>query len=87
MRLSEIARTLGSRGGRRRAQRLSARRLAEIARMGARARRESLRLAEAIRSNFDYVKAIDRLHPPKQVRSEPTCRGTIPGLYGAETSD
>lgn len=85
--MSEIARALGSRGGRSRAQRLSNRRLAEIARMGARERGESLRLADAIRNNFDYLKAIHRLHPPKQVRSETTGRRKLPGIYGAETRD
>ena len=60
-----MARTLGRRGGLRRAQRLSKRRRAEIARIGASARAESLRLAEVIRNNFDYVRAIERLNPPR----------------------
>jgi hypothetical protein len=87
MKISEMARALGRRGGLSRAQRLSNRRLAEIARMGARARGESLRLAGAIRNNFEYVRAIHRLHPPKQVRSESTCSGTLPGIHGTETED
>ncbi len=82
-----MARTLGRRGGRRRAQRLSNRRRAEIARMGARARAESLRLADLIRNNFEYVKAMERLSPPAQVLSETTCRGALPGIHGAQIKD
>ncbi len=37
--------------------------------MGTRARPDSLRLAEAIRNNFDYVSAVHHLHPPATVRS------------------
>ncbi len=87
MSLSEMARTLGRRGGLRRAQRLSPRRRANIARMGARARSESLRLAEAVRNNFDYVTAIEQLNPPTPVLSETTCPRTLPGLHGAQIKD
>jgi hypothetical protein len=87
MTISEGARALGRRGGVRRAQRLSKQRLSEIARMGARAREESLRLAEAIRNNFDYVSAIHRLHPPKEVRSESTSCGALPGIHDGEIKD
>ena len=87
MSLSEAARTLGRRGGLRRAQRLSSRRRAEISRLGARARAESLRLAEVIRNNFEYVRAIERLDPPRPVLSETKCRGALPGIYGARTND
>jgi hypothetical protein len=85
MDFSGIARALGRRGGLSRARRLSGRRRADIARMGAAARSESFRLAEAIRTNFDYVSAIDRLRPPEQVRSEPTCNRRLPGIYAVDT--
>lgn len=85
--LSEMARTLGRRGGLRRAQRLSRRRRAEIARMGARARAESLRLAEVIRNNFDYVRVIERLDPPGPVLSETMSRRALPGIHAAQTND
>jgi hypothetical protein len=81
MTISEIAKTLGRRGGLSRARRLSKRRRTEIARMGARARGESLRLAEAIRNNFDYVAAIHQLHPPRDVRPESVFSGPLPGIY------
>jgi hypothetical protein len=87
MTISEIARTLGRRGGLSRARRLSSRRRAEIARMGARARAESLRLAETIRNNFDYVCAVRQLHPPQAVRSESTFGGPLPGIYDGEEED
>lgn len=80
-----MAKALGRRGGLRRAERLSGRRRAEIARMGGRARAESLRVAEAIRSNFDYLGAIDKLRRPARVRAESTCTRRLPGLYGRET--
>ena len=85
MEFAEIARTLGRRGGLSRARRLSKQRLEDIARTGARARGESLRLARAIRTNFDYVRAIHELHPPAVVRSETHCRRRLPGIYVAET--
>jgi hypothetical protein len=84
MQISEMARALGSRGGFSRARRLSRERRADIAREGASARGESLRLARAILTNFDYVNAIRELHPLKPVRSESTCRGKLPGIYGPE---
>ncbi len=87
MSLSEMARTLGRRGGLHRAQRLSRRRLADIARMGAKARMESLRLAEVVRNNFDYASALDRLSPPPRVRSDTTCRHPLPGVHGAQIKD
>ena len=55
--------------------------------MGAKARMQSLRLAEVVRHNFDYVRALDRLNPPTPVRSETTCRQALPGLHGAQIKD
>jgi hypothetical protein len=85
MQISEMAKALGRRGGLSRARRLSSRRMADIARAGASARGESFRLARAIRTNCDYVRAIRELHPPKPIRSEARCGGRLPGLYGPET--
>ena len=82
-----MAKMLGRRGGLSRARRLSSRRRAQIARMGARARVESLRLTEAIRSNFEYLAAMHRLHPPVHVRAESKSNGPLPGLYGQDTKD
>ncbi len=84
MQISQMARMLGRRGGISRARSLSGLRRAEIARAGASAREESLRLARAILTNFDYVNAIRELHPARPVRSETTCGGRLPGIYGPE---
>jgi hypothetical protein len=84
MQISDMARALGRRGGLSRARRLSSRRRADIARAGACARGESLRLARAIRTNFDYVEAIRELHPLPPVHSESMCSGKLPGIYGTE---
>jgi hypothetical protein len=84
MRISEMARALGRRGGLSRARRLSSRRLTDIAREGATARGESLRLARAILNNFDYVNAIRELHPPRPVRADTRYSGKLPGIYGPE---
>ena len=84
MQISGMARALGRLGGLSRARRLSSERRADIAREGARARGESLRLARAILTNFDYVDAIRELHPPGPVRSETRCSSRLPGIYGPE---
>jgi len=68
---STIAKRLGRRGGLERARRLSSKRRAEIARLGATARADSLRMAARIRHNFDYVRAMRELHPDPPVVSGP----------------
>ncbi len=55
--------------------------------MGAAARAQSLRLAEVIRHNFEYVRVIERLDPPRPVLSETTCRGALPDIHGAQAKD
>jgi hypothetical protein len=60
---------------------LSGQRRGEIARSGAEARIESLRMAKAIQNNFDYVAAIHQLFPPEPVVSERTFDGKPPGIY------
>jgi hypothetical protein len=55
--------------------------------MGARARAESLRVAEAIRNNFDYVHAAQQLHRPKTISAESTVCGALPGIYDRETQE
>jgi len=87
MTISQIASTLGRRGGLSRGQRLSKQRLTEIARMGARARAESLRLARAIRNNFDYGSAMQQLHPPQKVRAESIVSAPLPGIYASSNED
>ena len=78
----EIARMLGRRGGLKRAQRLSRARRVEIARLGSQARVDSLRLGQAIRSNFDYLAAIRQLQPSRSVSAKSTAVRKLPGIYG-----
>ena len=85
MDLSKIARTLSRRDGITHARRLSKQRLEGNARTEAKARRESIRLERAIRTNFDYLRAIHELHPPPVVHSETICRRKLPGIYDADT--
>jgi len=80
---SQIARVLGRLGGLKRAQKLSSTRRTEIARLGSQARSDSLRLERAIRNNFDYVAAINQLHPPRAVRSESRPLRKLPGIYAS----
>jgi general stress protein YciG len=84
MDIGDMAKVLGSRGGRARAVRLSRRRRAEIARRGGRARAASVRLAQAIDSNFEYLRALHALQPPPRVRSVSACRRRLPGLYASQ---
>jgi len=70
MNMHEIAKKLGQRGGRVRAARLNAARRKDIARQGAVARLESIRIAKSIHHNFRYVEAMYALNPPPLVVSE-----------------
>jgi len=78
---SNIAKELGRRGGLKRAKTLSAARKKEIAQMGAKARAESLLIAERIRSNFAHLAFIHALNPPPKVQSVSTCDEKLPGIY------
>lgn len=82
MTLSEVAATLGRKGGQARAARLTPARRREIAAQGAAARRASLEAARRIVVNFRYAELVRALAPaaPK-VKRAPTCRGPLPGLY------
>lgn len=65
MKMSEIAKAMGRKGGQMRAKRLSSARRIEIARLGAQARTESFRLARLIESNFEHLSAIRELRNAK----------------------
>lgn len=81
MNYSKIAQKLGRRGGLKRAKNLSEERRKEIAKMGAKARVESLLLEKRIKSNFYYVDLIRELNPPPQVLSQSKAREKLPGIY------
>lgn len=82
MKKENMAKILGSRGGKARAKKLSAARRKEIASSGAKARIESLRIAKEILVNFKYLESFREFAPPtKKVRSVSKCNHKLPGIY------
>jgi hypothetical protein len=78
----QMARTLGARGGRARALRLTADRRRRIASLGGAARRESLAAARRIVDNFAYLEAVVTLQGGRpEVRRVSDVAGRLPGLY------
>jgi len=82
MKLQEMARLMGRRGGKARARRLSAERRRQIASLGGQARHRSLQAARRIDENVAYAAAVLELRggPPK-VRRMKMFGGRLPGLY------
>ncbi len=79
-----MAKALGRRGGRTRAQRLSAERRREIASLGGLARAQSLVAARRIAENFRYAAIIQELRGPSvTVTRVHAFAGPLPGLYPA----
>jgi len=78
----EMARTMGRRGGKARARRLSAERRRHIASLGGHARHRSLLAVRRIADNFRYAAAVLDLQggPPEVLRVR-TFVGRLPGLY------
>ena len=77
-----MARTMGRRGGKARARRLSAERRRQIAAMGAQARQRSLQAARRIADNLAYAAAVLELQGgPRKVRRMKTFSGRLPGIY------
>jgi general stress protein YciG len=82
MNAREMARALGRRGGRSRAQRLDAERKKQIAAVGGSARARSLEAARRIDANLRYAAAVAVLRGP----ANPVVRmkrfgGRLPGIY------
>jgi hypothetical protein len=78
MKRREIARLLGSRGGRVRATRLSAEARRRIAAQGGKARTESLKLASRIAETLRYASAVQTLRPPTLVARLSVFSGRLP---------
>ena len=78
---SKLAKKLGRSGGLKRAKNLSTARKKEIAQMGAKARAESILIAERIRSNFAHLAFIQALNPQPRPISVSTCDEKLPGIY------
>lgn len=79
--IKDIARFLGSRGGKARARNLSALQKKQIALLGAKARLLSLEATKRIRRNFHYNEAIHQLRgkAPKVSRLK-TCKHSLPRI-------
>ena len=79
-----MARALGRKGGRARAQRLSVAEKKRIASLGGKARLRSLQAARRIADNFRYAAAVDGLRgQPAAVRRLKSFAGPLPGIYPA----
>jgi hypothetical protein len=78
MKPREIAKLLGSRGGRARAARLSAEARRRIAVQGGKARTESLKLASRIAETLRYASAVQTLRPPTLVARLSVFSGRLP---------
>ena len=80
--MREVAKAMGSRGGRARATRLSPEERRRIAALGGSARHRSLQVAQRIADNFRYVADILELQggPVKILRMK-AFSGRLPGIY------
>lgn len=84
MNASEMARALGSRGGRARSARLSAAEKKRIASLGGEARMRSLRAARRIVENLRYAAVLGELAGrAKNIRRQAEFAGPLPGIYGS----
>ncbi len=82
MKASDMAKALGSRGGRARAKRLSAPERQRIASMGGQARASSFERARRIIVNLRYANAVIELRGgPPRVTAMKTFDGPLPGIY------
>lgn len=82
MNASQMARALGSRGGRARSERLSAPEKRRIASMGGKARVRSLRAARRIVDNLRYAAVLGDLGGRATgVRRLADFGGPLPGIY------
>lgn len=76
-----MARVLGRRGGRIRAQRLPANRKKQIASLGGAARARSLKAARRLEDNFRYAAAMEALRPSRPPARRQREDGRLPGIY------
>jgi hypothetical protein len=78
----ELARALGSLGGRSRATRLSADEKKRVASLGGKARLQSLQAARRIADNFRYAAVVDELRGRRtKVKRMARYDGPLPGIY------
>lgn len=77
---SQIAKTLGRRGGLARAARLPPEERRRIAALGGEARRVSMEAAKRVAVNLRYAAAVRRLRPHPRVERLSAFEGRLPGL-------
>lgn len=83
---SEMARALGSMGGRARSERLSATEKKRIASLGGKARLRSLRAARRIVDNLRYAAVLGELcGQVTSVKRQKEFAGPLPGIYPASS--
>jgi hypothetical protein len=80
VKLTELARALGQRGGRARAARLPSDERRRIAAVGGRARRLSLEAAKRITDNLRYAAAARALREPPRVERLSTFEDRLPQI-------
>jgi hypothetical protein len=86
MNASDMARLLGSKGGKARAKRLPPGEKQRIAALGGRARALSFHATRRLAENFRYIDAIDAMRPrPKVVRLRDFA-GPLPTVHGTRTT-
>lgn len=82
MGIEDIARTLGRRGGRARARRLSAEERRRIAALGGQARHRARQVLQRLENNLRYAVAVVQLQGKRpRVARMSTFAGPLPGIY------
>ena len=82
MNTHQIAKALGSRGGKKRAQVLSAEQKQNIAKQGGLAKKQSQLAAQRVVANFAYLATIRILAPKrKAIKRVSNCKSRLPGIY------
>jgi hypothetical protein len=84
MNISDMARALGSKGGKARAKRLSPAEKRRIAALGGRARALSIHAVRRVAENFRYVDALAALRPRPKVQRLRNYTGPLPGIRGSQ---
>jgi hypothetical protein len=88
MHLQQMAKILGSRGGRARARRLSANERRRIASLGGHARRQSIEAERRLISTLQYAAAVRELRGgPPRVVSMRAFKGPLPRIRASSRSD
>jgi hypothetical protein len=85
MGISDIARALGSKGGKARAKRLTPAERQRIAALGGRARALSIHAERRLAENFRYAEAVAALQPRPKVRRLRNFSGPLPGIHASQT--